>query len=167
MDDVVIVSAARTPIGSFMGALGALSAPELGGIAVAEAVRRAGVGPERVDEVLLGNVLSAGVGQAPARQAARLAGLPPSVGAVTLNKVCGSGLKAVMLGAAHIRAGEAEVVVAGGMESMSNAPYLLTQARSGYRMGSGELVDSMIHDGLGMYTISFTWVPRRKSARAC
>jgi acetyl-CoA C-acetyltransferase len=131
-----------------MGALSPLSAPALGGIAVAEAVRRAGIAPETVDEVLLGNVLSAGLGQAPARQATRAAGLPDAVGATTINKVCGSGLKAVMLGASQIRAGEAEVIVAGGMESMSNAPYLLPKARAGLRMGHGQLLDSMVHDGL-------------------
>jgi acetyl-CoA C-acetyltransferase len=148
MEEVVIVSAVRTPIGSFMGALSPLSATALGGVAVAEAVHRAGIEPGVVDEVLLGNVLSAGLGQAPARQAARAAGLPDHVGATTINKVCGSGLKAVMLGAAQIRAGDAQVIVAGGMESMSNAPYLLPKARAGLRMGHGQLLDAMIHDGL-------------------
>jgi acetyl-CoA C-acetyltransferase len=148
MDDVLIVSAVRTPIGSFLGALSSLTAPELGGIAVGEAVRRAGVEPAAVDDVLLGNVLGAGLGQGPARQAALAAGLPPSVGAAAVNKVCGSGLKAVMLGASEIRAGEAEIVVAGGMESMSNAPYLLPKARCGLRMGNGELLDALLHDGL-------------------
>jgi acetyl-CoA C-acetyltransferase len=148
MDEVLIVSAARTPIGSFMGGLSSLTAPELGGIAVREAVRRAGIEPAAVEDVLLGNVLGAGLGQGPARQAALAAGLPPSVGAAAINKVCGSGLKAVMLGAAEIRAGEAEVVVAGGMESMSNAPYLLPKARRGLRMGNAELIDSLLHDGL-------------------
>jgi acetyl-CoA C-acetyltransferase len=148
MNEVVIVSAVRTPIGSLNGSLASLPAPALGSIAIAEALRRAGVGGGEVDEVLMGNVLSAGVGQAPARQAALKAGLPDKVGCTTINKVCGSGLKAVMLGAQAIRLGEAEVVVAGGMESMSNAPYLLDKARSGYRMGHGMLVDSLLKDGL-------------------
>ncbi len=146
--DVFIVGAARTPIGSLSGTLSALPAPRLGALAVAEAVRRAGVPPERVDEAILGNVLSAGMGQAPARQAAIGGGLPNTVPAVTVNKVCGSGLKAILLGEQAIRAGEAEIVVAGGMESMSQAPYLLPKARQGYRMGDGTLVDSMLHDGL-------------------
>lgn len=148
MNDVVILSAARTPIGSFLGALSPLSAPMLGAVSVTEAVRRAGVEPSAVEEVILGNVLSAGLGQAPARQAALAAGLGPSTGAVSVNKVCGSGLKAAMLGAAMIRAGEAELIVAGGMESMSNAPYLLSRVRRGLRMGHAELLDAMIHDGL-------------------
>jgi acetyl-CoA C-acetyltransferase len=125
-----------------------LPAPRLGAIAIREAVQRAGLKPEDVDEVIMGNVLSAGVGQAPARQAAIFAGLPPSVECMTINKVCGSGLKSVMLGAQAIMLGDAEVVVAGGMESMSNAPYLLSKARTGYRMGNGELLDGMIKDGL-------------------
>src|SRR5262245_29730107 len=148
MQEVAIVGAARTPIGSFLGALSPLPAPKLGAAAIAEAVRRAKIAPEEVDEVIMGNVLAAGIGQAPARQAALGAGLPPSVGALTVNKVCGSGLKAVMLGATAIRAGEAEIVVAGGMESMSNSPYLLPRARTGLRMGHAELRDAMIHDGL-------------------
>jgi acetyl-CoA C-acetyltransferase len=148
MDDVVIVSGCRTPIGSFRGALSGLRAPQLGAVVVREAVRRAGIGPEGVDEVIMGNVLQAGVGQAPARQAALHAGLPSSVECMTINKVCGSGLKAVMLGAQAILAGDAGVVVAGGMESMSQAPYLLDKARDGYRMGNGEIVDAMIKDGL-------------------
>ncbi|MGB2959493.1 MAG: acetyl-CoA C-acetyltransferase [Bacteroidota bacterium] len=148
MTDVVIVSACRTPIGGFGGSLSSLPAPRLGAIAVREAVQRAGLKPEDVDEVIMGNVLSAGVGQAPARQAAIFAGLPESVECMTVNKVCGSGLKSVMLGAQAIMLGDAEVVVAGGMESMSNAPYLLDKARTGYRMGNGELLDSMIKDGL-------------------
>ncbi len=147
-EEVFIVGAARTPIGSLNGALAALPAPGLGAVAVAEAVRRAGVPPERVDEAIIGNVLSAGVGQAPARQAALGGGLPHTVPAVTVNKVCGSGLKAILLGEQAIRAGEARVVVAGGMESMSQAPYLLPKARQGYRMGDGVLVDSLLHDGL-------------------
>jgi acetyl-CoA C-acetyltransferase len=144
----VIVGACRTPIGSFRGSLSALSATRLGALAVAEAVRRAGVAPADVSEAIMGNVLSAGVGQAPARQAALFGGLPPSVECLTVNKVCGSGLKAVMLAAQAIRLGDAGTVVAGGMESMSNAPYLLEKARDGYRMGDGELVDSMLKDGL-------------------
>jgi len=148
MDDVVILSAARTPIGSLMGSLSPLTAPQLGAAAVREAVARAGVAPARVDEVILGNVLGAGLGQAPARQAAIAAGLPDSVGAFGVNKVCGSGLKAAMLAAQAIRAGEAEIVVAGGMESMSNAPYLLPKARKGLRLGHGEVLDALIHDGL-------------------
>jgi acetyl-CoA C-acetyltransferase len=144
----VIVSACRTPIGSFMGALSPLRAPELGAVAVREAVVRAGVRPEEIEEVILGNVLSAGLGQAPARQAAIKAGLPPSTGAYSVNKVCGSGLKAVMLADQAIRCGDARILVAGGMESMSNAPYLLPKAREGYRMGHGEIVDSMVRDGL-------------------
>ena len=147
-DEVFIVGAARTPIGSLNGALAALPAPRLGAVAVAEAVRRAGLRPEQVGEAILGNVLSAGMGQAPARQAALGGGLPNTVPAVTVNKVCGSGLKAILLGEQAIRAGEAEIVVAGGMESMSQTPYLLLKARQGYRMGDGVLVDSMLHDGL-------------------
>ena len=147
-NDVVIVSAARTPIGKFLGALSTLSAVELGAVAVQEAVRRARIEPALVDEVLLGNVVAAGEGQAPARRAAAGAGLPPTVGATTLNKVCGSGLKAVMWAAQQIRAGDAEIVVAGGMESMSNAPYLLPRARTGYRLGHASIIDSVIHDGL-------------------
>ena len=148
MDDVVIVGACRTPIGSFRGSLSSLPAPKLGAIAIREALRRAGVKPEDVDEVIMGNVLTAGEGQAPARQAAIFAGLPTSVECMTVNKVCGSGLKAVMLGAQAIRLGDATIVVAGGMESMSNVPYLLEKARDGYRMGNGEIVDGMIKDGL-------------------
>ncbi len=148
MQEAVIVSAVRTPIGSLNGALSPLSATQLGGLAIAEAVRRAGLPADAVDEVIMGNVLSAGEGQAPARQAAMSAGLPPSVGATTINKVCGSGLKAVMLAAQAIRLGDERIVVAGGMESMSNAPYLLEKARSGYRMGHGQLTDSLLKDGL-------------------
>jgi acetyl-CoA C-acetyltransferase len=148
MKKAVIVSAARTPIGSFNGVLSSVSATRLGSIAITEAVRRILLSREEVDEVIMGNVLSAGLGQAPARQASLGAGLPKSIGCTTVNKVCGSGLKAVMLAAQAIVSGDAEVVVAGGMESMSNAPYLLTKARSGYHMGHGELVDSMIRDGL-------------------
>jgi acetyl-CoA C-acetyltransferase len=148
MREAVILSAVRLPTGKFMGALKGFTAPELGAIAVREAVKRAGVDPERVDEVIMGNVLSAGLGQAPARQAALKAGLPPKVGALTINKVCGSGLKAVMLAAQGIATGDTDIVVAGGMESMSNAPYLLPKAREGMRLGDGALVDSMVHDGL-------------------
>lgn len=148
MEQTVILSAARTPIGAFMGSLSAMSAPQLGAVAIREAVSRAGVQPGDISEVIMGNVLTAGVGQAPARQAAIFAGLPDSVPCMTINKVCGSGLKAVMLGDQAIRCGDAEIVVAGGQESMSNAPYLLKNARTGYKMGNGELTDSMIHDGL-------------------
>ncbi len=146
--EVVIVGATRTPVGSFLGALSALSAPRLGAAAIREAVRRAGVAPDDVDEVIMGNVLQAGVGQAPARQAALFAGLPTKVECLTINKVCGSGLKAVMLAEQAIALGDAEIVVAGGMESMSNAPYLLERVRTGYRLGHGDVVDSMIKDGL-------------------
>ncbi len=148
MNEAVIVSACRTPIGSFLGSLRSLPAPKLGALAVEEAVRRAGIRNEDVQEVIMGNVLTAGEGQAPARQAALFAGLSESVECMTVNKVCGSGLKAVMLAAQAIRLGDAEVVVAGGMESMSNAPYLLEKARGGLRLGHGEVVDSMIKDGL-------------------
>ena len=148
MKKAVIVSAARTPIGSFNGGLGSISATRLGSIAITEALKRIDLSGEEVDEVIMGNVLSAGVGQAPARQASLGAGLPESVGCTTVNKVCGSGLKAVMLANQAIVSGDADVVVAGGMESMTNAPYLLMKARTGYRMGHGELIDSMIRDGL-------------------
>jgi acetyl-CoA C-acetyltransferase len=144
----VIVSAARTPIGRFLGGLSPLRAPELGAVAVRAALERAAVAPDDVNEVILGNVLQAGVGQAPARQAALKAGLPPSVSALTVNKVCGSGLKAVMLAAQAIKAGDARIVAAGGMESMSNAPYLLRDAREGLKFGDQELADAMILDGL-------------------
>lgn len=146
--DVVICSAVRTPIGSFQGALSALSASDLGGVVVDEAVKRAGAKRSDVERVIMGNVLPAGMGQAPARQAVIKAGLPVSVGAVTVNKVCGSGLQALMFARREILVGDAQVLVAGGMESMSNAPYLLPKARSGYRMGNGEIIDSMIYDGL-------------------
>src|SRR2546425_9681590 len=148
MREVVILSAARTPIGRFMGGLASVPAPRLGSVAIAEAVGRAQVPPQRVDEVYMGNILSAGLGQAPARQASLYAGLPNTVPATTLNKMCGSGLKAVMLGAQAIQAGDADIVVAGGMENMSAAPYLLDRARAGYRLGHGTVVDSMIKDGL-------------------
>ena len=146
--EVVICSAVRTPIGSFQGALSPMSASDLGGVVVDEAVKRAGAKRGDVERVFMGNVLPAGMGQAPARQAVIKAGLPVSVGAVTLNKVCGSGLQALMFARREILVGDADVLVAGGMESMTNAPYLLTKARSGYRMGNGEIIDSMIYDGL-------------------
>ena len=146
--EVVIVSACRTPIGSFAGSLSALSATKLGAIAVEESIKRAGIEKSQVDEVIMGCVLPAGVGQAPARQAALFAGLPETVETMTVNKVCGSGLKAVMLASQAVALGDADVVVAGGMESMSNSPYLLEKARSGYRMGHAQLVDSMIKHGL-------------------
>jgi acetyl-CoA C-acetyltransferase len=146
--DVVIIGAARTPVGKFMGALGALPATELGATAVRAAVARSGVDPASIYEVVMGNVVSAGEGQAPARQAALGAGLPDTVGAAAINKVCGSGLKAVMIAANGIIAGEADVYVAGGMESMSQAPYLLPNARQGLRYGHGQIVDSVLHDGL-------------------
>jgi acetyl-CoA C-acetyltransferase len=144
----VIVAAVRTPTGKFLSNLASFTAPQLGAIVIKEAVRRSGVVPEAIDEVIMGNVVSAGVGQAPARQAALHSGLPVDIPAFTINKVCGSGLKAVMLAAQAIRAGDALVFVAGGMESMSNAPYLLPEARTGYRMGDGKIVDSVVHDGL-------------------
>lgn len=144
----VIVSAVRTPIGAFLGALAELPAPRLGAIAIRAALERAGLQPAMVDEVIMGNVLTAGVGQAPARQAALFAGLPEHVPCMTINKVCGSGLKAVMLADQAIRCGDAEIVVAGGQESMSNAPYLIPKARTGLRMGHAQLIDSMLHDGL-------------------
>lgn len=147
-DAVVIVSAARTPIGRFLKSLSTLSATDLGGIAIKGAVERAGVAPHLIDEVIMGHVVQAGVGMAPARNAALKAGLPHSVGAVTINKVCGSGLKAVMLAANAIKAGQGDIFVAGGMESMSQGPYLLPKARTGYRMGNGEIVDATVHDGL-------------------
>src|SRR5579883_294159 len=146
--EAVIVGAARTPIGKFLGALSSLSATELGAIAIREAVRRSGVPVDQIEEAIMGNVVSAGVGQAPARQAAMRAGLPDDLPAVTINKVCGSGLKAVMLAAQAIRAGDAEIIVAGGMESMSNAPYLLPGARTGYRLNDQTVVDAVVHDGL-------------------
>ncbi|MFN0157806.1 MAG: thiolase family protein [Bacteroidota bacterium] len=148
MREVVIASACRTPIGAFRGSLSSLSAAKLGAITVGEAIKRAGIANEDVNEVIMGNVIAAGVGQAPARQAALFAGLPTSVECLTVNKVCGSGMKAVMLGAQAIMLEDANVVIAGGMESMSNAPYLLEKARGGYKMGNAELVDSMLKDGL-------------------
>ncbi|MGF1582911.1 MAG: thiolase family protein [Gemmataceae bacterium] len=146
--DAFIISGIRTPIGAMGGALSEVPAPELGSTSIQKALELAGVKPESVCEVVMGNVVGAGLGQNPARQASIRAGLPVSVGATTVNKVCGSGLKAVMMGTQAIRLEEAQIVVAGGMENMSRAPYLLTKARQGYRMGNGELVDAMIHDGL-------------------
>lgn len=146
--DVVIASACRTPIGKFCGTLTPLGATELGAIAVREAIRRADVPPDAIDEVIIGNVVGAGLGQNPARQAAIKAGVPDSVPAMTINKVCGSGLKAVMLAAQAIRCGDAQVIVAGGCESMTNTPYLLKNARLGYRLGHGEVTDACVHDGL-------------------
>ncbi|HEU5317613.1 MAG TPA: acetyl-CoA C-acetyltransferase [Chloroflexota bacterium] len=148
MDDVVILSAARTPVGKFLGALSSLTAPELGAIAIKAALARANVPPDRVDATIMGNVLPAGVGMAPARQAAIKAGIPTTVPALTINKVCGSGLMAVALAAQQIKLGEADVVVAGGMESMSNAPHLLPGSRTGTKMGDAKLIDHMVLDGL-------------------
>jgi len=148
MKEVVIVSAVRTPIGSFLGSLSSLTAPQLGAIVIKEAVKRAGIKPEMVDEVIMGCVLPAGIGQAPARQASIYAGLPESVQCMTINKVCGSGLKSVMLAAQAIKCGDAEVVIAGGMESMSNVPYYLDKGRTGYRMGHGKITDGLVKDGL-------------------
>ncbi|HEX4039852.1 MAG TPA: acetyl-CoA C-acetyltransferase [Acidobacteriaceae bacterium] len=148
MEDIVIVSGVRTPVGKFQGSLSDFPATRLGAIAVREAVSRAQIRPEQVDECILGNVVSAGLGQNPARQAALYGGLPPEVSAVTINMVCGSGLRAVALAAQSIGSGNSDIVVAGGMESMTNAPYLLPQARSGFRMGNSVAVDSMVHDGL-------------------
>ena len=148
MKEVVIASACRTPVARFQGGLASFRAPQIGALAIQEALRRARVAPDQVEEVIFGNVLQAGLGQNPARQAARAAGIPDAVGSFTVNKVCGSGLKAVMLAAQAIRAGDAELIVAGGMESMSNAPYLLPEARNGARLGHAKLIDSMIWDGL-------------------
>ena len=147
-DDVVIISGCRTAVGKFQGSLSDFSAPQLGAIAVREAVKRAGVAPTEIDECIMGNVVSAGLGQNPARQAAIFGGLSPATGAMTINKVCGSGLKSVALAAQAVQTGNSTIVVAGGMESMTNAPYLLPQARKGYRLGNAQIVDSMVHDGL-------------------
>jgi acetyl-CoA C-acetyltransferase len=147
-DDVVIISGCRTAVGKFQGSLTDLSAPQLGAVVVREAVKRAGLNSDQVDECIMGNVLPAGLGQNPARQAAIFGGLSPATGAMTINKVCGSGLKAVALAAQAVQTGNSSIVVAGGMESMSNAPYLLPQARKGYRLGNGKVIDSMVHDGL-------------------
>src|SRR5438128_1141153 len=148
MDEVVIISGCRTPVGKFQGSLSDLSATQLGAIVVREAVKRAAIQSASVDECIMGNVVSAGLGQNPARQAAIYGGLAPEVGAMTINKVCGSGLKAVALAAQAIQTGNSTLVVAGGMESMTNAPYLLPQARKGYRLGDGQIIDSMVRDGL-------------------
>jgi acetyl-CoA C-acetyltransferase len=148
MSEAFLLSAARTPIGKYLGGLADVPAPHLGAVAVAEALRRGKVPADRVDEVILGNVIQAGLGQNPARQAALKAGLPDTIAAVTVNKVCGSGLKAVMLAAQAVRAGDADVIVAGGMESMSRAPFLLFGARAGWKYGDQKAVDAMIHDGL-------------------
>jgi len=147
-DDVVILSGCRTPVGKFQGSLSDLSAPQLGAIVVREAVKRAGIDPAQINECIMGNVVSAGLGQNPARQAAIFGGLSPATGAMTINKVCGSGLKSVALAAQAVETGNSSVVVAGGMESMTNAPYLLPQARKGYRLGNAQIVDSMVQDGL-------------------
>jgi len=147
-NDIVIVSGARTPTGKFLGALASLTAPDLGAVAIKAAVERAGIKPSDVEEVIMGNVVGAGIGQNPARQAALKAGIPDAVGATTINKVCGSSLKAVMFAAQAIKAGDYGCIVAGGMESMSQAPYLMRQARTGYRLGNGVLVDAMVFDGL-------------------
>src|SRR2546421_8787372 len=147
-DDVVIISGCRTGVGKFQGSLADLSATQLGAMVVREAVKRAKIDPKQVDECIMGNVVSAGLGQNPARQAALYGGLPPEVGAMTINKVCGSGLKAVALAAQAIQTGNSDIVVAGGMESMTNAPYLLPQARKGYRLGNSQIIDSMVQDGL-------------------
>ncbi len=148
MNDVLILSAVRTPIGSFLGSLSPLGAPQLGGVAIRAALERADMAADQVEHVWFGNVLQAGIGQAPARQAALAAGLPKGTGCVTVHKVCGSGLRAVMDAANALRTGEFSIVVAGGMESMSNTPYLLAKGRTGYRMGNAQLLDSMILDGL-------------------
>jgi len=148
MREVVIVGAVRTPIGNFGGSLASLSAIDLGVIAAKEAIKRAGIDPEMVTDVIIGNVLSAGLGQNPARQVALVAGLPDTTPAMTINKVCGSGLRAVSMAAQFIMLGDADIVLAGGTESMSNAPYLVPGARWGQRMGDGKMVDYMVHDGL-------------------
>jgi acetyl-CoA C-acetyltransferase len=148
MNEVLIISGARTPVGSFNGALSSFTSPQLGSIALKEAVKRANVKPEDLSEVIMGCVLQGGLGQAPARQASIGAGIPESVPCMTINKVCGSGLKSVMLGAQAIMTGDSDIVAAGGMESMTNAPYYLDKARNGYRMGNGKIIDGMIYDGL-------------------
>jgi acetyl-CoA C-acetyltransferase len=148
MKEVVIAGVVRTPLGKFLGGLTPFGATQLGAMVVKETLRRSGVPADRVDEVIMGNVISAGLGQNPARQAAIYGGVTETAGALTVNKVCGSGLKAVVLGAQAIMLGDADVVVAGGMESMSNAPYILRQARTGYRLNDGAIVDSMVFDGL-------------------
>jgi len=159
-----IISAQRTPIGAFLGSLSGFSAPQLGAIAIKSALEKAGIAPDQVSEVIMGNVLTAGVGQAPARQAALGAGLPDSVPCLTINKVCGSGLKSVMLADQAIRCGDAEIVVAGGQESMTNAPYLLPKGRTGYRYGNGQVIDSMAFDGL---TDAYALAPMGNFAEQC
>lgn len=159
-----IISAQRTPIGAFLGSLSGFSAPQLGAIAIKSALEKAGIAPDQVSEVIIGNVLTAGVGQAPARQAALGAGLPDSVPCLTINKVCGSGLKSVMLADQAIRCGDAEIVVAGGQESMTNAPYLLPKGRTGYRYGNGQVIDSMAFDGL---TDAYALAPMGNFAEQC
>ena len=159
-----IISAQRTPIGAFLGSLSGFSAPQLGAIAITSALEKAGIAPDQVSEVIMGNVLTAGVGQAPARQAALGAGLPDSVPCLTINKVCGSGLKSVMLADQAIRCGDAEIVVAGGQESMTNAPYLLPKGRTGYRYGNGQVIDSMAFDGL---TDAYALAPMGNFAEQC
>lgn len=159
-----IISAQRTPIGAFLGSLSGFSAPQLGAIAIKSALEKAGIAPDQVNEVIMGNVLTAGVGQAPARQAALGAGLPDSVPCLTINKVCGSGLKSVMLADQAIRCGDAEIVVAGGQESMTNAPYLLPKGRTGYRYGNGQVIDSMAFDGL---TDAYALAPMGNFAEQC
>src|SRR6266699_3168357 len=146
--EAVIISSVRTPVGKFLGALKTFKATDLGALVVREAVKRAGIKSEDVDEVIMGCVIQAGLGQNPARQAALRGGLPDTVSAVTVNKVCGSGLKAIMMAAQGVQLGDTEIVVAGGMESMSNAPYLLPKAREGYRLGHGKILDTVIQDGL-------------------
>ena len=148
MSDVFVVDSLRTPFGSFGGALADVEAPRLGATVIEALMKKSGLPPASVSEVIVGEVLAGGVGQAPARQAMRHAGLPDNIHAMTINKVCGSGLKAIMLGAGSIRLGDSDVVIAGGMENMSLAPYLLKRARTGYRMGNGELIDLMVYDGL-------------------
>src|SRR5438477_6299272 len=147
-EETIIISGVRTPVGRFQGSLSDFTATQLGAMVVREAVKRAKVDPAQVIECIMGNVVSAGLGQNPARQAALFGGLPPTVGAMTINKVCGSGLKAVALAAQAIQTGNSNIVVAGGMESMTNAPYLLPQARKGYRLGNAQVIDAMVHDGL-------------------
>src|SRR6202162_5521063 len=147
-DEVVIISGCRTPVGKFQGSLSDLTATQLGAIVVREATKRAKLDPKQIDECIMGNVISAGLGQNPARQAALFGGLSPEVSAMTVNKVCGSGLKAVALAAQAIQTGNSFLVVAGGMESMTNAPYLLPRSEEGYRLGNGQIVDAMVHDGL-------------------
>src|SRR5213082_1755005 len=147
-DQVVIISGCRTPVGKFQGSLADLQATQLGAIVVREAVKRAGLNSDQVDECIMGNVLPAGLGQNPARQAAIFGGLSPATGAMTINKVCGSGLKAVALAAQAVQTGNSSIVVAGGMESMTNAPYLLPQARKGYRLGNAQIIDAVVNDGL-------------------